>query len=107
MLNYPLGDLAMQVAKVSDMGGRVTADEIGSGSRAVRKNESLRRLARYSLLGTAIALLPMTQAAAGVGRGSFPFRCPPFRPTVIQILTASRLCPLAFYRADRSTLAIF
>jgi hypothetical protein len=66
MLNYPLGDLAMQVAKVSDMSGRVTADKIGSGSRAGRRNEAFRRLARYSLLGTAIALLPITQALADV-----------------------------------------
>ena len=107
ILNYPLGDVAMQVAKVLDMGGRVTADKIGSGSRAGRRNESLRRLARYSLLGTAIALLPMTQAAAGVGRGSFPFRCPPFRPTVIQILTAWFLCPLPFQQEDRLNRAMF
>jgi hypothetical protein len=64
MLNYPLGDVAMEVAKVSDVSGAVTADEIGSGSRAGHRNESLRRLARFSLLGTAIALLPMTQASA-------------------------------------------
>src|SRR5271165_5761763 len=70
MLNYPLGEVAMQVAKVSDVGGRVTADEIGSGSQAGRKNEPLRRLARYSLLGTAIALLPMTQALADTDNGA-------------------------------------
>ena len=64
MLNYPLGDLAMQVVKVSYVGGRVTADKIGSGSRAGHRNEALRRLARYRLLGTAIVLLPMTQALA-------------------------------------------
>jgi hypothetical protein len=74
MLTYPLSDLAMQVAKVSDMGGRVTADKIGSGSRAGRRNEPLRRLARYSLLGTAMALLPMTQAAAGVGAQFVPLQ---------------------------------
>jgi len=74
MLNYPLGDVAMQVAKVLDMGGRVTADKIGSGSRAGRRNESLRRLARYSLLGTAIALLPMMQAVAGVGAQFVPLQ---------------------------------
>ena len=66
MLNYPLGDLAMQVAKVSDMSGRVTADKIGSGSRTGRRTESLRRLAHYGLLGTAIALLPIRQALADV-----------------------------------------
>jgi hypothetical protein len=64
MLNYALGFVAMQVAKVTDMGGRVTADKFGSGPRAGRRNESLQRLARYSLLGTAIALLPVTQALA-------------------------------------------
>jgi hypothetical protein len=74
MLNYPLGDLAMQVAKVSDMGGRVTADKIGSGSRAGRTNEALRRLSRYSLLGTAIALLPMTQAVSGAGAQFIPLQ---------------------------------
>ena len=74
MLNYPLGDLAMQVAKVSDMGGRVTADKIGSGSRAGRTNEALRRLARYSLLGTAIALLPMTRAVSGFGAQFVPLQ---------------------------------
>jgi hypothetical protein len=66
MLNYSRGDLAMQVAKVSDMGGRVTADKIGSGSRAGRGNEPLRHLTRCSLLGTAIAVLPLAQALADV-----------------------------------------
>jgi hypothetical protein len=56
MLNYALGDVAMQVAKVWDVGGRVTADKFGSGLRAARRTEPLRRLARYSVLGTAIAL---------------------------------------------------
>jgi hypothetical protein len=74
MLNYPLDDVAMQVAKVSDMGGRVTADKIGFGSRAGRRNESLRRLALYSLLGTALALLPMTQALPGVGAQFVPLQ---------------------------------
>lgn len=74
MLNYPLGEVAMQVTKVSDMGGRVTADKIGSGSRAGRRNESLRCLARYSLLGTAMALLPMTQAVAGVAAQFVPLQ---------------------------------
>jgi hypothetical protein len=74
MLNYPLGDIAMQVAKVLDMGGRVTADKIGSGSRAGRTNEALRRLARYSLLGTAIALLPMTRAVSGFGAQFVPLQ---------------------------------
>lgn len=64
MLNYARGDVAMQVAKVSDMGGRVTADKSGSGPRVGRRNEPLRRLACYSLLGTAIVLLPMAQALA-------------------------------------------
>jgi hypothetical protein len=74
MLNYPLGDLAMQMAKVLDISGTVTADKFGSGSRAGRRNEPLRHLARYSLLGTAIALLPMTQAAAGVGAQFVPLQ---------------------------------
>jgi hypothetical protein len=64
MLKYALGDVAMQVAKVSDKGGRVNADKFGSGSRAGRRDEPVRRLARYSLLGTAIALLPLTQPLA-------------------------------------------
>jgi hypothetical protein len=64
MLNYLLGDVAMQVAKVSDVGGRVTADKFGSVFWAGGGNEPFRRLARYSLLGIAIALLPMTQAVA-------------------------------------------
>ena len=74
MLNYALGFVAMQVAKVTDMGGRVTADKIGSGSRAGRTNEALRRLARYSLLGTAIALLPMTRAVSGIGAQFVPLQ---------------------------------
>jgi hypothetical protein len=64
MLKYACGDLAMQLAKVSGMGGRVTADKFGSGSRIGRGNRPLRRLAYYSLLGTAIVLLPMAQALA-------------------------------------------
>jgi hypothetical protein len=64
MLNYALGDGAMQVTKFSDIGGRVTADKFGSGSRAGRRNEFLRRLALYRVLGTAIALLPMKLALA-------------------------------------------
>ena len=64
MLNYALGYAAMQVATVREMGGRVAADKFGSGLRAGRRNESLRRLARCSLLGTAIALLPSQQATA-------------------------------------------
>jgi hypothetical protein len=75
MLNYPLGDLAMQMATVLDISGTVTADKFGSASRG-RGNEPLRRLARYSLLGTAIALLPMTQAAAGVGAQFVPLQVP-------------------------------
>jgi hypothetical protein len=70
MLNYELGDVARQVAKVSDMGGRVTADKYGSGLRAGRRNRPLRRLARYSILGTAIALLPLTQALAETDDGA-------------------------------------
>src|SRR6516162_9387557 len=69
MLNYALGDAAMQVATVSDMGGRVAADKFGSGLRAGRRNDSLRRLARYSLLGTAIALLTSQQATAQASNG--------------------------------------
>jgi DNA-binding beta-propeller fold protein YncE len=74
MLNYPLGDLAMQAAKVSDIGDRMAANKIGSGSRAGRRNEALRRLSRYSLLGTAIVLLPMTQAMTGVGAQFVPLQ---------------------------------
>jgi hypothetical protein len=74
MLNYARGDVAMQVAKVSDMGGRVTADKFGSGPRVGRRNEPLRRLARCSLLGTAIALLPMTQAVPGFGAQFVPLQ---------------------------------
>jgi len=54
----------MQVAKVSDVGGRVTADKFGSGFWTGRGNEPFRRLVRCSLLGIAIALLPMTPAVA-------------------------------------------
>ena len=70
MLNYALGDAAMQVAKITGLGGRVTADKFGSGLRAGRRNEPLRRLARYSLLGTAIALLPMTQGLVDAADGA-------------------------------------
>jgi DNA-binding beta-propeller fold protein YncE len=70
MLNYALGDAAMQVAKITGLGGRVTADKFGSGLRARRRNEPLRRLARYSLLGTAIALLPMAQGLVDAADGA-------------------------------------
>jgi hypothetical protein len=72
----------MQMAKVSDMGGRVNADNFGSGLRAERRNEPFRRLARYSLLGIAIALLPMTQAVAD-GTQFVPLQVSTFQPTVI------------------------
>jgi len=69
MLNYALGDTAMQVTKIARISGRV-ADTFGSGLLAGQRNEPLRRLARYSLLGTAIALLPITQASVDAADGA-------------------------------------
>jgi DNA-binding beta-propeller fold protein YncE len=59
----------MQVTKIARISVRV-ADTFGSGLLAGQRNEPLRRLARYSLLGTAIALLPMTQALANAADGA-------------------------------------
>ena len=69
--NYAFADVVMRLkAKVLDVGCRVTAERSGSGLRAGDRNESLRRLTRYSFLGAAIALAPMTQALADVEIGA-------------------------------------
>ena len=64
MRNNALGYVAIGVAKATEIGGRVTADKVECGLRAGSGSETLGRLGRYSLLGIAIALLPMPPALA-------------------------------------------
>src|SRR5271166_4222466 len=67
MRNNALGYVAIGVAKATEIGGRVTADKVECGLRAGSGSETLGRLGRYSLLGIAIALLPMPPALAADG----------------------------------------
>ena len=64
MQDRELNCATFRVANLGDMSGVVTADTIIVGLRNA-KGRILRRLARYGLLGAAVAVLPLQQAMAG------------------------------------------
>jgi len=64
MLNESLGYNAIGVVNTTEIRGGVTATKVERSLRVGKGRKSLRRLARYSLVGVAIALLPLPQAVA-------------------------------------------
>src|SRR5271166_7108840 len=64
MQDRGLNCATFRVANPGDMSGAVTADKMIVGLR-IAKGRILRRIARYGLLGAAVAVLPLQQAMAG------------------------------------------
>ena len=64
MQDRELNCATFRVANPGDMSGAVTADKMIVGLRNA-KGRILRRIARYGLLGAAVAVLPLQQAMAG------------------------------------------